>query len=203
METVILDISTMSEEFVSPGRLDNPFGEADGKAEFRRHYAPAPKSPELETPQNRKYVQSQDQPGRPASETRDVDVYQSSFYISKVSQKALRDAVTAQAISEAEVPVVLQIAKVIGSCFDRSTPTVSDVEIALDFRSLERVRQIASGEVQCAVVRLDPTNRELLPRKKLLEMWRKVAGVVEKELNPVEAKPDAPAEQVSDSSAQE
>jgi hypothetical protein len=70
-----------------------------------------------------------------------------------------------------ELPTIHKIALVVGKALGRSTPTVSDVEIAVNYRTLERIKKIAAGEEVLDNTRHKP-NQEIMNKKERIEFWK-------------------------------
>ena len=67
-----------------------------------------------------------------------------------------------------------KLSLLIGKALGRATPTVSDVEIAVMYRTLEHTQKIATGEETIDQIR-HTMQQEVMPRKDRIEFWKLLA----------------------------
>jgi hypothetical protein len=101
-------------------------------------------------------------------------LYKPPYYVSHATLNFVAKQIEEGKLTVDELPLVHKLSLIIGKAMGRATPTVSDVEIASVFRSLEHVKKLAAGEETMDLVRHTP-NQEVMPRKERVAFWKLLA----------------------------
>lgn len=101
--------------------------------------------------------------------------YQPDFFISQVSKRNVRNAIEKGHITEAELPVMYNIALHLSSVFKRRAPTLSDIDMAIQIRTEDRLSELAAGTIQIEATPTRISGVQALPKKEQRSLWEKVA----------------------------
>lgn len=127
------------------------------------------------------------QPDPPANT---IKIYQPKFYVSQASQRYLTMQIEKKELEIEEVPTIYKLALIISGLFRRTSPTYSDVETAIKFRTIENTQRVAAGEVEIDIVRHEVTKMEVMPKRERLLFWRTVAERIVEEWEKLEKNED-------------
>ena len=153
----------MSNEDLQP-TIKNPFGDEKTNSR-RRTYAPS-KSAVLRP------LQPSDSP---TENPKPQLNFQTRFYVSLASQRLIQKYVDEGNLTPEELPFIFELSMIAANLFHRSSPSLSDVEIALKFRTIDHMKQVANGESLFDIPRNDPSSGHVLPTKQLAQLWKAVA----------------------------
>lgn len=101
-------------------------------------------------------------------------VYQPPYYVSQATLNFLTKQIESATLTADELPTVHKIALIVGKALGRATPTLSDVQIAAQFRTLEHIQKISTGEESFDIMRHMP-NQEMMPKQARLNFWKMLA----------------------------
>lgn len=104
--------------------------------------------------------------------------YDPGYFVSRVTRRNVAQQVADGKLTNAEVPDVYRIGKIVAEIFDRPAPTSSDLEVAFEFRNVETMKDIAAGKKEVTIVRSDPNNLQVIPLRERVQLWKKIAEVV-------------------------
>lgn len=141
----------MSEEQKQP-TITNPFGDRAGRV-----FVPAK---------------------RERSEPVVPKLFMPSFYVSQASQRYIIKQIETEKLTANELPLIYQMAQIIGNVFRRPLPTISDIEVAVQIRTVESARQIAQGEKELDIIRHEVQTQSVMPKKERIELWKTVAAQI-------------------------
>lgn len=101
--------------------------------------------------------------------------YQPGFYVSQASKRFVSLQIDNKVITLEELPTIYEMAFIISNLFGRPSPTLSDVEIAIQYKNMDTVKKIASGEQELDLVRREASSLKIIAKKERLEFWKIVA----------------------------
>jgi hypothetical protein len=110
---------------------------------------------------------------RKKPELPEEEEYNPGFYVSEPSKDLVKSLLESGDLTKQELPFIWELAVKIAPLFGRKHPTVSDVEAAARFRTLEFIREVASGEKQLDIERKKTTIPT--PKQERLKIWNRVA----------------------------
>jgi hypothetical protein len=121
-------------DYIAPGRLSDPFGQkTTGRSKI-----PQVLPSEIRPVANRPLAKIRS----PFEQKRDWP-YPVSFNTDRILDQAIIDG----EMMEEEVPLLMQIAQAVGKVLGRPSPTATDLQFAMGFRTIERIKQMISGEI--------------------------------------------------------
>jgi hypothetical protein len=161
----------MNNEELQP-TIKNPFG--DEKTNSRRRTYASSKSAVLRP------LKPSDSP---TEETKPQLNFQTGFYVSLSSKRLIQKYVDEDKLTSGELPLIFELSMIAAKLFHRTSPSVSDVEIALKFRTIDHMKQVANDEAPFDLLRNDPTSGHVLPVKQLTQLWKMVATQMLEEYN--------------------
>ena len=103
-------------------------------------------------------------------------LYRPPYFVSQATFNFLSRQIELENLTADELPFIHKISLIIGKILGgRATPTVSDFEAAVQFRTLEYMKKIALGETTVDIQRHTPDPK---PKKERIEFWKLLAQKV-------------------------
>jgi hypothetical protein len=168
-------------DFVSPGRLTDPFGDKSG----------VPASRQSKTPRGlglteRSGLLNRADAGRPKRLLGSLS-RQWPCYVSPNTEAHLEKCLADGKFSEDDVPTIMKIAMTVAQVLRRNTITMTDLTSAIEFRSIDNLRRVLSGEVTITMARNNPNqNSGMMDSRQLKMYWTSLAQAVLAKLEPEE-----------------
>src|ERR1700733_13927365 len=114
------------------------------KPTFNPFEKPKPKNPLLQAVEDAK--QRREKANAKAANPTIADLPSAGYFLSEITKTHLLDCITKGTLKIEDLPFVYKLSKCVATTFQRKTPTLSDVEVALNFRSIDRIKQIINGK---------------------------------------------------------
>ena len=111
----------------------------------------------------------------PAPSTATKPIYTPGWYVSRASNSLIRDKLKTGAIIDSEVPFIFEMTQLISKLFERTMPTVYDVQAAVIMKNIEQVRKIAEGTEEMTLRRPEAGLQSDVDLK---DLWKSVAEVI-------------------------
>ena len=102
--------------------------------------------------------------------------YEPGYFVSTATKRYISGLVTGNQITRDELPLIYEFAQLAATVFKRQ-PTISDFELAVQFKDLEGLRDVAAGKEKVSIERKDNTGAPINPRE-ATKIWQQVAGRV-------------------------
>jgi hypothetical protein len=184
------DVPEELRDFVSPGRIENPFAKPTSStlrdsgtlppttAPFggvTRQMIP-PKGPRQGVDITNRSMQVERGP------VPNKRLFGRQFawpcYVAPATDAILARALEANVVTTDDVPFIMRVSQLIAQTMRRETPSTTDVETAIVFRSEEQIEQISSGEYEVKIARNSSKSSDAMSPKQLRMYWINTAKAV-------------------------
>ena len=111
-------------------------------------------------------------PEKPAPSPSD---YEPGWYVSRASRNLVRDELARKTIEPEDVPFIFEMARTISKLFNRTLPSVYDMQAAVMMKDRQKVQELAEGTKEMTLRRPEAG---LQSDEELKDLWKSVAEVL-------------------------
>jgi hypothetical protein len=101
--------------------------------------------------------------------------YEPGWYVSRASRNLIRDELARKTICTDDVPFIFETARTISKLFNRTLPSVYDMQAAVMMKDRQKVQELAEGTKEMTLRRPEAG---LQSDEELKDLWKSVAEVL-------------------------